>query len=143
MSQVPERSKTSVSGLEFRVLSRELARALDGAYVSNIYSVGESQLFRMRRPAKDGGEPSEVSLVVSPRLGAWLTERPARVETTEFTTALRSRVLRARLTRVEQVDLDRVLLFTFEGKEEGPSKLVLELMPHGNLVLVGPDGKVA
>ncbi len=143
MSQVPERSKTSVSGLEFRVLSRELARALDGAYVSNIYSVGESQLFRMRRPAKDGGEPSEVSLVVSPRLGAWLTERPARVETTEFTTALRSRVLRARLTRVEQVDLDRVLLFTFEGKEEGPSKLVLELMPPGNLVLVGPDGKVA
>lgn len=144
MALVPERSKASVSGLEFRVLSKELTRALEGAYVSNIYSIGESQLFRMRRPAKDGGEASEVSLVMSPRLGAWITDRPARVETTEFTTALRSRLLRARLGKVEQVDLDRVLVFPFDAREEeGPLRLVLELMPPGNLVLVGPDGRIS
>jgi hypothetical protein len=134
------KSKGSLSGLEFRVLSREIDSALAGSYVSNIYSVGESQLLRMRRPGGQvGGEPSEVSLVLSPKLGAWITEKPARVETTDFTTALRSNLLRAKLQSVSQVDLDRVLILQFEGKgEDGSLKLVLELMPPGNLVLTGP-----
>ncbi len=138
------RSKGSLSGLEFRVLSKEISAAIAGAYVSNIYSIGESQLLRMRMPRGDGGgEPSEASLVLSPKLGAWITARPARVETTEFTTALRSHLLRARLEAVSQFDLDRVLTLQFKGKgEEGPIRLVLELMPPGNLVLVGLDGRV-
>ena len=137
MSSGP-RSKASLSGLEFRVLSKEMLSALEGTYVSNVYSVGESQLLRMRRAGGD-----EVSVVLSPRLGAWITERPARVETTEFTTALRSSLLRARLASVSQADLDRVLTLGFEGRGgEGPTALVLEMMPPGNLVLTGGDGKV-
>jgi predicted ribosome quality control (RQC) complex YloA/Tae2 family protein len=144
MPLVSEKSKRSLSGLEFRVLSREISAALAGTYVSNIYSIGESQLLRMRRSGGTaGGEPAEVSLVLSPRLGAWMTEKPARVETTEFTTALRSHLLRARLVSVTQFDLDRVLALEFEGKGDDRFKLVLELMPPGNLVLTGPDGKIA
>jgi predicted ribosome quality control (RQC) complex YloA/Tae2 family protein len=134
----------SLSALEFRVLSKEIASALAGTYVSNIYSIGESQLLRMRRSAgAEGGESMEVSLVLSPKLGAWITERPARVETTEYTTALRSHLLRARLRSVTQFDLDRVLILEFEGKGDERLKLVLELMPPGNIVLTGPDGKIA
>jgi predicted ribosome quality control (RQC) complex YloA/Tae2 family protein len=134
----------SLSGLEFRVLSREISSALGGTYVSNIYSIGESQLLRMRRSGgAEGGESTEVSLVLSPKLGAWITERPARVETTEFTTALRSHLLRARLQSVTQFDLDRVLILEFEGKGDDRLRLVLELMPPGNIVLTGPDGKIA
>src|SRR5438552_12478671 len=145
MSLVSEKSKASLSGLEFRVLSKEIGSALAGAYVSNIYSIGESQLLRMRKAGgQAGGEPSEVSLVLSPKLGAWITEKPARVETTDFTTALRSQLLRAKLESVSQVDLDRVLVLQFEGKgDDGPLRLVLELMPPGNIVLTGPEGKVA
>ncbi|MDA4120207.1 MAG: hypothetical protein OK436_06425, partial [Thaumarchaeota archaeon] len=78
---ISERSKRSLSGLEFRVLSKEISSALAGAYVSNIYSIGESQLLRMRKPGGvEGGESVEVSLVLSPKLGAWITEKPARVE---------------------------------------------------------------
>ena len=92
------KSKGSLSGLEFRVLSREIGSALAGSYVSNIYSIGESQLLRMRKPGGQvGAEPTEASLVISPKLGAWITEKPARVETTDFTTALRSQLLRAKL----------------------------------------------
>ena len=59
MSLVSEKSKASLSGLEFRVLSTEIGSAVAGAYVSNIYSIGESQLLRMRRPGgQAGGEPS-------------------------------------------------------------------------------------
>jgi predicted ribosome quality control (RQC) complex YloA/Tae2 family protein len=145
MSLVSEKSKASLSGLEFRVLSKEIGSALAGAYVSNIYSIGESQLLRMRKPGgQAGGEPSESSLVISPKLGAWITEKPARVETTDFTTALRSQLLRAKLESVSQVDLDRVLVLQFEGKEDdGPLRLVLELMPPGNIVLTGPGDKIA
>ena len=145
MSLVSEKSKASLSGLEFRVLSKEVGSALAGAYVSNIYSIGESQLLRMRKPGgQAGGEPSESSLVLSPKLGAWITEKPARVETTDFTTALRSQLLRAKLESVSQVDLDRVLVLQFEGNEDdGPLKLVLELMPPGNIVLTGSGDKIA
>ena len=142
MSSVFDKSKGSLSGLEFRVLSVEIAKALAGAYVSNIYSIGESQLLRVRRPATAGGETAETSLVVSPKLGAWITESPARVETTEFTTGLRSQLLRAKLTGVSQVDLDRVLVLQFEGKGDERLKLVLELMPPGNIILIGPDEKI-
>ena len=134
----------SLSGLEFRVLSKEISSALAGTYVSNIYSIGESQLLRMRRSGgAEGRESTEVSLVLSPKLGAWITERPARVETTEFTTALRSHLLRARFQSVMQFDLDRVLILEFDGKGDDRLKLVLELMPPGNIVLTGPDGKIA
>jgi predicted ribosome quality control (RQC) complex YloA/Tae2 family protein len=144
MSSLSDKSKGSLSGLEFRVLSREISSALDGTYVSNIYSIGESQLLRMRRAGgTEGGESKEVSLVLSPKLGAWITEKPARVETTEFTTALRSHLLRARLQSVTQFDLDRVLILEFEGKGDDRFRLVLELMPPGNILLTGPDGKIA
>jgi predicted ribosome quality control (RQC) complex YloA/Tae2 family protein len=143
MSLLSDKSKGSLSGLEFRVLSREISSALAGTYVSNIYSIGESQLLRMRRSGGQDGESTEVSLVLSPKLGAWITEKPARVETTEFTTALRSHLLRARLQSVSQFDLDRVLILEFEGKGDERFKLVLELMPPGNIVLTGPDGKIA
>ena len=145
MSLLSDKFQGSLSGLEFRVLSKEISSALAGTYASNIYSIGESQLLRMRKSGgAEGGESTEVSLVLSPKLGAWITERPARVETTEFTTALRSHLLRARLRSVSQFDLDRVLILQFEGKAEGgPVKLVLELMPPGNIVLTGPDDKIA
>jgi len=144
MSSLSDKFQGSLSGLEFRVLSKEIASALAGTYVSNIFSIGESQLLRMRRPGgAEGGESTEASLVLSPKLGAWLTEKPARVETTEFTTALRSHLLRARLLSVTQFDLDRVLILEFEGNGEDRLRLVLELMPPGNLLLTGPDEKIA
>jgi predicted ribosome quality control (RQC) complex YloA/Tae2 family protein len=144
LSSISDKFQGSLSGLEFRVLSKEISSALGGTYVSNIYSIGESQLLRMRRSGgAEGGESTEVSLVISPKLGAWITEKPARVETTEFTTALRSHLLRARLQSVTQFDLDRVLILEFEGKGDDRLKLVLELMPPGNIVLTGPDGKIA
>jgi predicted ribosome quality control (RQC) complex YloA/Tae2 family protein len=144
MSLISDKSKGSLSGLEFRVLSKEISSALTGTYISNIYSIGESQLLRMRRSGgAEDGESTEVSLVLSPKLGAWITEKPARVETTEFTTALRSHLLRGRLQAVSQFDLDRVLILEFGGKGDGRFKLVLELMPPGNIMLMEPDGKIA
>jgi predicted ribosome quality control (RQC) complex YloA/Tae2 family protein len=73
-----------------------------------------------------------------------MTSKPTRAETTEFTTSLRAQLLRERLESVSQFDLDRVLILHFEARagRSGPLQLILELMPPGNIVLVGGDGKI-
>jgi predicted ribosome quality control (RQC) complex YloA/Tae2 family protein len=73
-----------------------------------------------------------------------MTSKPTRAETTEFTTSIRAHLLRERLESVSQFDLDRVLILHFEPREGrgGPLQLILELMPPGNIVLVGGDGKI-
>jgi predicted ribosome quality control (RQC) complex YloA/Tae2 family protein len=129
------RRGAALSGLEVRVLVRELG-ALSGGYVSDIHSLGESQVFRIKR---SGGE--DATVVLSPRYGSWITQRPAQTLTAEFTTSLRQRLLRLRLEGVSQHDLDRVVFFDFSRNEE-QVRLVLELMPPGNIVLTDSGGRI-
>lgn len=134
MSRPPSESAMShetkavpISGLEMRVLVGEISKLL-GWYVSSIHSLGSNQVFRMKSP--DG----DADLVVSPTLGAWITKSPAHGTTSEFTTSLRRELLRLKLERVEQLGLDRVLSMWFSDGER-QLRLVLELMPPGNIVL--------
>ena len=118
------------------VLAKEIGRALEGTYVNNIYSIGESQLVRFRRP---GGE--DVWLVVDPKRGVWVSGEVAeRAETRDFTTRLRSELERARFRWASQVDLDRVFVLEFE--KDGGRRLVVELMPPGNVIITDPEGRV-
>jgi predicted ribosome quality control (RQC) complex YloA/Tae2 family protein len=125
---------TAISGLEMRVLVRELSR-FSGWYVSNIHSLGDTQVFRMKSP--DG----DADLVISPTLGAWVTEKPAHGVTREFTTSLRRELMRLRLEGVSQLGLDRVLFLQFTNGERG-IRLILELMPPGNIILTEADGRI-
>ena len=125
-----------LSGFEVLALLKEIGVALRGTYINNIYSFGESQLFRLRK-----SESPDVWLVVSPKKGAWISASVSeRAETTEFTTKLRGELERARFAGVEQVDLDRVFQLSFDAGEE--RKLILELMPPGNVIVADEEGKV-
>ena len=125
-----------VSGFEVLVLAKEIDSSLRGAYVNNIYTIGTSQLFRFRRP---GGE--DVWLVVSPKKGAWVSTKVSeRAETSDFTTRLRAELERARFAGASQAGLDRVFILEFEGKER--RKLVLELMPPGNIAVLDEEGRI-
>jgi predicted ribosome quality control (RQC) complex YloA/Tae2 family protein len=117
-----------------RVLARELSK-FSGWYVSNIHSLGDNQVFRMKSP--DG----DADLVISPTLGAWATEKPAHGVTREFTTSLRGELLRLKLENVSQLGLDRVLFFGFAGGERS-TRLILELMPPGNIILTDANGRI-
>ena len=127
--------KGSLSGLEVRVLVNELG-GLSGGYVSNIHSLGESQILRIK---KSGGE--DVSLVISPKYGAWITQAPAQTATDEFTTSLRQELLRLKLDSVSQYELDRVMFFRF-SRDDATLQLVLELMPPGNIILTDAAGRI-
>lgn len=126
-----------LSGFEVLGLLKEIGAALRGAYVNNVYTAGASHLIRFRKP--DAGD---LWLVVSPRKGVWLSKGVTeRTETTEFTTRLRTELERARFLGARQADLDRVFELEFEGR--GERRLIVELMPPGNIVVTGADGRVA
>ena len=63
-----------------------------------------------------------------------------RAETTDFTSKLRGVLERARFAGAVQIDLDRVFELAFEDGEA--RKLILELMPPGNVIVVDGEGKV-
>ncbi|MDG6963429.1 MAG: NFACT family protein [Nitrososphaerota archaeon] len=126
-----------LSGIEVAVLVKELHERLLGCYVNNIYSAGESQIFRLRKP---GGE--ETWLVASPKTGVWISSDVSqRAETSGFTSRLRSELERARFTGSSQLGLDRVFELDFQGRES--RKVMIEMMPPGNIVVLDAEGKVA
>jgi predicted ribosome quality control (RQC) complex YloA/Tae2 family protein len=125
-----------LSGFEVLALLKEIDVALRGTYINNIYSFGLSQLFRLRK-----SESPDIWLVVSPKKGAWISASVSeRAETTEFTSKLRGKLERAKFSGARQIDLDRVFELAFEDGEA--RKLILELMPPGNVIVVDEDGKV-
>jgi predicted ribosome quality control (RQC) complex YloA/Tae2 family protein len=122
--------------LEVLALVKEIGSTLSGTYVNNIYSFGSSQLFRFRKP-----EEGDHWLVVAPKLGAWISRSVSeRADTTGFTTKLRRELERARFVNAAQLDLDRVYEIEMEGNEK--KKLIVELMPPGNLIVVDSRGKI-
>ena len=125
-----------LSGFEVLGLLKEAEVALQGAYINSIYRLGGSQLIRFRRP-----EAEDVWLVVSPKRGVWVSRSvKERTETTEFTTLLRSELERSKFIGASQVDLDRIFELEFEGKET--RRLIVELMPPGNVVVTDGGGRI-
>lgn len=125
-----------LSGFEVLALLKEISSTLHGAYINNIYSSGTSQLIRLRKP-----DAEDVWLVASPRRGVWVSRKVTeRGETNEFTSRLRRELERSRFKGASQVDLDRVFELAFEGR--APVKLVVELMPPGNIIVVDTGGRV-
>jgi predicted ribosome quality control (RQC) complex YloA/Tae2 family protein len=125
-----------LSGFEVLALLKEIESALRGTYVNNIFSLGTSQLFRLRKQ-----DVPDTWLVVSPKKGVWVSERVSeRAETTVFTSRLRNQLERARFAGASQVDLDRVFELRFEKEEE--RTLLVELMPPGNIIVVDREGRI-
>ncbi|MDV3292674.1 MAG: NFACT family protein [Nitrososphaerales archaeon] len=126
-----------LSGIDILPLVREIDETLRGTYVNNVFSIGSGQVLRFRRP---GSEDS--MLVVSPRFGAWISEKVAeRTETTDFTSKLRAQVGRSKFVGAGQTDLDRIFDITL-GEGDSLRHLVLELMPPGNIVVTDGEGKI-
>ncbi len=126
-----------LSGIDVLPLVREIDERLRGMYVNNVFSIGSNQIVRFRHP---GGGDSW--LVVSPRLGVWVSAKVAeRSDTTEFTSKLRAEVERSRFVAAIQMDLDRIFDITL-GEGEYLRHLIVELMPPGNIVVTGVEGKI-
>jgi predicted ribosome quality control (RQC) complex YloA/Tae2 family protein len=126
-----------LAGFEVLALVKEIGSALRGTYVNNIYTLGDAQLLRFRKPGGD-----DTWLVASPSLGVWISEKVSeRAETTDFTSRLRGELERGRFAGASQADLDRVFELTF-GEGESTRRLIVELMPPGNIILADGNGRI-
>jgi predicted ribosome quality control (RQC) complex YloA/Tae2 family protein len=126
-----------LSGLEVAVLVKEIEAGLRESYVNQIYSLGQTQIIRFRKPGEDSW------LVASPSHGMWISRRLAeRAETTEFTTKLRGELERKKFVDASQIDLDRIFVLRMEDGESS-RKFILELMPPGNLTVTDDAGRIS
>jgi predicted ribosome quality control (RQC) complex YloA/Tae2 family protein len=118
-----------MNNLDYRFLVEEL-KALWGARLVGIYETSK-RAFRF----KFSKEKQEFNLVVELGLRANVTKyvEPSPAKPTQFASILRNGLENRRLETMEQLNFDRVLKMSFEGRDE-PS-LVIEMFREGNMLL--------
>ena len=134
-----ERKEPQLSSFDIKILVKELEEKLTGCYVDKVYQVGpKSLLFRLTKP----GETARMLVVEAGRrihLTRYLVEKPPRPP--PFCAALRKHLTNARISKVEQPNLERIVILHFSSGR-GAYRLVAELFARGNLLLLDEAGRI-
>lgn len=119
-----------VSALELSVLLREMSQTLPGCIVDNVYQLEDGSIVLRLRGGEGGYE-----LRASAGKCIYFTPHtyPKPKTPTEFASRLRKFLNGSRLRSLEQMGCERIAVLSFE--RDGTLKLVVELVPRGNLVL--------
>jgi len=130
--------KEALSGLELRALVNELSRTISGSRLDNIYQLnGKRFLLKLRKPGMT------YKLLVELGKRAHLTGQDTQVPRTPtpFCMGLRKDLRGGWVRDVRQYKLDRIVEFVIEARGSC-HRLIFELFGEGNLILVGPNGKI-
>ena len=131
--------KISLSSIDYLVLSRELSRELQGAWVDNVYSHPEYGyylvVFRSSGTVK--------KLVIIPGESLFLTRRDYPVPSTPENSVLQLRrlVCNLRVENVEQHDFDRIIVISL-SRGGFKARLIAEGLKRGVLALVSEDWRI-
>jgi len=131
--------KKEFTSCDVAAVVRELKDAILNSRVGNIYQLNnKTLLFKLRA---HGGTVFRLVMEAGKRLNstAYAMEKP--ITPPSFCMALRKYLRNAFLTGIEQHEFERIVVFSFKGKN-GVLKLVLELFGEGNVVLVDGKGKI-
>ena len=124
--------KDSMTGFDVRAVSLELD-AWSGAYVKKAYMPHYEQIVLRINPKES--EQFDLVIVRGQRVYTSKRDRPMPMTPPSFAMVLRKHLKNARLTKVEQVGFDRVLMFRFDTKH-GQRSLSVELFRNGNVILM-------
>jgi predicted ribosome quality control (RQC) complex YloA/Tae2 family protein len=124
--------KDSMTGFDVRAVSLELD-AWSGAYVKKAYMPHYEQIVLRINPKES--EQFDLVIVRGQRVYTSKRDRPMPMTPPSFAMVLRKHLKNARLTMVEQVGFDRVLMFRFDTKH-GQRSLSVELFRNGNVILM-------
>ena len=124
--------KDSMTGFDVRAISLELD-AWSGAYVKKAYMPHYEQIVLRINPKEV--EQFDLVIVRGQRVYTSKRDRPMPMTPPSFAMVLRKHLKNARLTKVEQLGFDRVLLFRFDTKN-GQRSLSVELFRNGNVILM-------
>ncbi len=126
-----------LAGIELRFLINEISKKTLDYYVSNIYGINsESLLFKLHHPEKP-----DVLLMFS-TLGIWTSSvKVNQTEKNKLLRRLRDDLLRLKLTKVEQIEAERIVYLTFSGFDK-EFVLVGEFFGKGNIILCNKEKKI-
>lgn len=126
-----------LAGIELRFLINEISKKTSDYYVSNIYGINsESLLFKLHHPDKP-----DILLMFS-TLGIWISSvKVDQTEKNKLLKRLRSDLVRLKLTKVEQIEAERIVYLTFSGFDK-EFILVGEFFGKGNIILCNKEKKI-
>ena len=127
----------ALSGIELRYLKNEISNKIRDYYVSNIYGItNNSLLFKLHHPKKP-----DVMLMLSTS-GIWISSvKIDQIEQNKILKRLRNDLLRLKLTKIEQIGVERVIYLTFSGFDK-EFILVGEFFADGNIILCNNEMKI-
>jgi len=127
----------TLSGIELRYLINEISKSTLDYYVSNIYGITkDSLLFKLHHPEKQ-----DILLMFS-TFGLWISSvRIDQIEQNRLLKRFRSDLLRLKLTKIEQLEDERVVYITFSGFDK-EFVLVGEVFADGNIILCNKEMKI-
>ncbi len=131
-------TKTRLSSIDVRILSKELYRRLNSARVEKVYQISGRELkIKLHRT----GEES-VNLIVAPNflcISRYI--RPAPKEASSFAMQLRKHLSGGFIRDVKQHGFDRILEIITENRGKIHT-LIIELFSKGNVILLNSDKKI-
>lgn len=130
--------KKAMSGFDLRAVAREL-NALSGAYVKKAYMPHYEQIVLRINPKEV--EQRDLVLVRGQRIYTSKRDRPMPQTPPPFAMMLRKHLRNARLTGVEQMGFDRVLVFHFDTKN-GERHMYVEVFRDGNIILTDENDTI-
>ncbi|MCP8305039.1 MAG: NFACT family protein [archaeon] len=127
-----------LSSIELKCIVKKLNEILTGYYVSNVYQIDEDTiLFKLHH-----GEKPEKRLALSAGKGLWLTRYVVEPkEPSGITPALRRNLVRAKVSRIEQPEGERIVILNLSATE-GLRKLIGEFFGEGNIILTDEEGRI-
>lgn len=126
-----------ISTHELSVLLREMAGALIGCIVDNVYQLDDGSIILKLR-----GRESDYELRASAGKCLYFTSHtyPKPKTPTNLAMKFRKFLNGSRLKCLEQMGSERIAIISFE--RDGNLKLIVELIPKGNIVLVDESNKI-
>jgi predicted ribosome quality control (RQC) complex YloA/Tae2 family protein len=127
----------TLAGIELVYLVNDIEEKTSGYYASNIWGINRnSLLFKLHHTTK-----SDIMLMVS-SIGMWITDKKIdTIEPNKMLRRLRSDLLRAKLTKIEQIGTERIAYLTFTNFEK-EFILIIEFFGDGNIILCNENKKI-
>jgi len=123
--------KESMDAFDVMAIVKELKEIEEG-YIEKVYQQDDEVFLKVRK-----GKKYDVFI----KNGKWLclTKYKETIEhPPDFAMLLRKYIGRGKIRKIEQYDFDRIIIF--EIQKERLYKLIVELIPNGNIILVDEDG---
>ena len=128
--------KTSMTNFDIAAILPELRQHTIGGHIHNVYQITEDAFLLKLHPGN-------LNLVIEPARRIHLTkfEIKTPAKPSQLCMEFRKHIRSAKITNIEQPNFERVVFVDIE-RQGKPQKIVVELLPRGNIILIDEQGKV-